>query len=135
MKNGLSIILLIFVIGISGCGSHKIQPSPLNVMQASNKYHVGLKMNPTPAKTLKKNQLYINLTDNNNNKVSHADVTVSLSMKNMNHGDLKVSAALTKKGGYLAEVIPVMNGKWMAEVTAHIHNDTVKTIYEFESKR
>lgn len=132
MKSVLSIILFLVMIWLTGCIS---QQSPLHATQASNKYHVTVQINSTPAKTLQKNNLYITLTDVNNNKVSNANVTVSLTMKNMNHGDLKVPAVLTDKGVYLAEVIPIMNGEWEAEVTAHIQDDLVKTIYNFEAMK
>lgn len=135
MKSVLSIILLIVTICLTGCGSQQIQPGPLHVIQASNKYDVKVQISSTPAKTLQKNKLYITLTDVNHNKVSNAKVTVSLTMKSMNHGELKVPAVLTDKGIYLAEVIPVMNGKWTAEVTALIQDHTVKTIYNFEAKK
>lgn len=132
MKSGLSIFLLAMIL-LTGCSSQQIQPSP-HVIQASNKYHVKVQISSTPAQTLQKNKLYITLTDVNHNKVSNANVSVSLTMKNMNHGELKVPAILTDKEIYIAEVIPVMSGKWTAEVTALIQDDMVKTIYDFEAK-
>lgn len=135
MKNVVYPLGMILMLWLSGCGAKQEEPPLLNVAKSSSKYQLVVNMEPNPARTLKENEMHIRLKDLQSQYITDAVIIVSLSMKSMDHGDLTIDANPTGEGDYVAKVIPVMAGEWIAEITAKLQHDTVQTQYVFEAKR
>lgn len=128
------LLFFLFTLYIVGCSNTNTNP-PLEIVTPESDLLVQVTIKPNPANMLKKNDLYITLNNKNGKAIEGAKVKVDLTMEEMNHGNLSYAANPKEAGVYWVEVIPVMQGTWVANVTAEAEKQTLKARYTFEAKR
>lgn len=138
MTKWLGRLLLVMAIGWAnaGCASQQ-QPQVMAAASAEGtlekELHVSLASEK--AMILQENKLTIVLSGEMLHTFAEATVTVSLSMPQMDHGELVVQAASVGDGQYEARIVPTMIGKWDATITIE-KDGHVKTIaFPFEAVR
>lgn len=126
------LLFLFFSFYVIGCSN--ASPQPIEETQPSD-ILMKVTVKPNPAHILNKNDLYITLNKKDGKAVEGAKVIVDLDMKQMDHGDLIYTANPKEQGVYVVEIIPVMQGTWIANVTAEAEQKTTKAQYSFEAKK
>lgn len=126
-------LFLFFSLYVTGCSGTSSPPTQKETTPSDVLVKVTVK--PNPANILKKNDLYVTLNKKDGKAIEGANVKVDLTMKQMDHGDLSYTANPKQQGVYVVEIIPVMQGTWIANVTAQSEQKTTKAQYTFEAKR
>lgn len=130
---GLRASLALCLLLLSGCSADtaanpvdqtKAQPQTLQIQAA---------LAPEKAKVLQENLLTVTVTDLDQKKVEQAEVTITLSMPGMDHGQLSVKAEKTEAGSYEAKVIPVMVGDWIADIRIVAKDQTATYQFPFQA--
>lgn len=131
-KKSVWIAFLFVLLLCSAC----TPPSSVGMKGKSTGPHqIEVQVHPNPAVMLKENEFIIKVKDKSGNLVKNAKVKVTLSMADMDHGDLTFSCASQGDGNYKGKGIPVMAGEWIA--TVHVEKDGESSImdYLFEASR
>ncbi|OAH57956.1 MULTISPECIES: hypothetical protein [Bacillaceae] len=97
------------------------------------KPNLQVNMNPQPAKILKENELRITWDDSM--KKNPEAIIVNLSMPGMDHGDLVVEAEKKGDRAYVAKVVPVMVGTWVADIKIQTDGHITSIKHTFEAVR
>ncbi|WP_146811307.1 MULTISPECIES: FixH family protein [Aneurinibacillus] len=93
---------------------------------------IQIHLHPLPAKVHQKNELFITSTKPEDHSLKNTEVTITLSMSGMNHGQTTVPVE-KKDGGFLAKVTPTMAGKWTADIHIVKDGETSRIQYTFEA--
>lgn len=125
----LFLLFSFYVVGCSSTPSQQVEKTP------SSDVLMKVTVKPNPAHILNKNDLYITLNKKDGKAIAGAKVKVDLDMEQMEHGDLIYTASPKEQGVYVVEIIPVMQGTWVANVTAEAEQKTIKAQYSFEAKK
>ena len=130
------ILFLFFVFSLFtfGCQNNS-ETKTLQIVDNNADLMVNVTVKSNPATMLQKNHLYITLNNKDGSKVDGAKVKVSLIMPQMNHADLSYTAYPKEEGVYYVEIIPIMQGTWVANVTAETEKKYLEAKYTFEAKR
>lgn len=126
------LIVLLLSVLVLGCAKQDSDNDSVQILTANAKYDFIIGITPSPAKILKENKMVITIRDKTGKVIDDANVKVLLSMEEMDHGDLSVSVN-KEEGEYVARVIPVMQGTWIADVTAAIGEEQVTVKYTFSA--
>lgn len=92
-----------------------------------------VELEPAPAKILKENQLRIIVPAEYVDKLKQANVSIALTMLDMDHGAVSFQAEESEAGQYIANVVPTMVGNWLATITFEIDGKPVTATYAFEA--
>ncbi|MEB3101877.1 FixH family protein [Ferviditalea candida] len=135
---GLFFVLFTSIL-LSSCSNHHSNPNPdtgiLQIAATNSKYHISINLSPNPTQILHENNMIIRIRDNAGHVIHGANVSVSVSMEEMDHGNLNFAVIPSKNGEYVARVTPVMQGTWIADVTAMISHERATAKYAFKAVR
>lgn len=136
MKKGWFLLVMLSVAFLlAGCADHRaLQAGDVKITSSHSNLKIRMAISPEPAKAFRENDLRITVLNASGQAISDARVSVVLSMAEMDHGDLQ-SEAVWEEGQYVAKVVPVMIGKWIADVTVETGNDTLAATYAFQAVR
>ncbi len=97
-------------------------------------FAVDCTLNPNPATILQENAFSITVKDAQQQKITHATVTFTLSMPEMDHGDITVDAKETEDGLYSAQIVPTMVGKWIVSIHIVANGQTDQLQFPLDAK-
>ena len=129
--------VLTFLIGLftAGCTAQADNTSANTDAAVSPKlFAVECSLTPNPATILQENAFSITVKDAQQQKIKHATVTFTLSMPEMDHGDITVDAKETEDGHYSAQIIPTMVGKWIVSIHIDANGQTDQLQFPFDAK-
>lgn len=127
---GFLFVLLLFIA--SSCST---QPSTRVDGGGKGPFQIDVQVTPNPALILKENEFRVTVKDLNGTPVNQAKVGISLSMANMDHGDLKVAVTSLGNGSYTGKGIPVMAGEWIATVNVEDGGKSSTVNFYFQASR
>lgn len=100
---------------LAGCGGPSAPSGPQQ--ERFGDFSVTLETRPSPPVSKQNVLLRIWVSDAEGQPVADAEVTVSLTMPGMSHGDNTIRLSHREGGLYEGEAIFVMAGRWAADVT------------------
>lgn len=131
-KWSIGIGFLLMVLFFTSCNTDqtatRIEKDPKGTFQ------VDVKVVPNPAKILKENEFQVTIKNKEGQTIA-AKVEISLSMADMDHGDLRIPMVPQGGGIYLGKGIPVMAGEWIASVKVESGGETSVIKYYFQAVR
>lgn len=130
-KKSVNVLLFMLLFLCVAC----IPPSTGMVGEVEGPHQIEVQLNPNPAEMLKENEFLIKVMDESGNLVENAKVEVTLSMLDMDHGDLTFSCTSQGEGMYKGKGIPVMAGDWIATVNVEKDGQSSMMEYLFEASR
>lgn len=134
MKGIKTVIVVgfIFFLLLTGC----TPPSSSSTEgKVSGPYKIEVQVKPDPALALKENEFQIKVKDEAGKPLEEAMVDITLSMADMDHGDLVFSCIDEGQGIYVGKGIPVMAGEWIATVHVEKNGTTSTMDYIFQASR
>lgn len=88
-----------------------------------------------PVQALKEGTMTVSITEPDGSPVTGAELEMVVDMKNMNHPLPAIALSETSPGVYEGRFVPVMAGKWIAELKAAVQGQTVSFSHDFTVKR
>jgi len=131
-KRLLIAIHIVCFLFLTGCS---FSVSIGNKESTEGSHQIEVQVQPNPAVILKENEFYIFVRDQDGKPVENAKVKVTLSMADMDHGDLSFFCDSISKGVYKGKGIPVMAGEWIATVSVEQEGEKSTLEYVFQASR
>lgn len=133
----LTVIALIWALTLFGSSSSAgLNPdSAANTVLLNGGLQARTDTGAEPVIALHTSTLTVELSDEENRPVTGATLEMTVDMKSMHHPLPKTEMTETSPGVYAGEFVPVMSGKWFAEISAAAGGRTFTFSHSFTVKR
>ncbi|WP_186438247.1 FixH family protein [Cohnella terricola] len=127
-------VVILIAIGVGWMNRTANGEANMSSSASNEELRLDIRSSKPLATVMRENVFLLTLTDAQGLPLEHADINAYLVMPSMFCGKIPVEVTETSSGEYRLSGIPVMSGKWNAEIAVTAKSSTLHAAHVFTAK-